>query len=231
MHNAKLNRPQLTRNEEVRGWCLLVLYLVVFPMVMGFVQQLLPAEAPVAELNVAYYAVITAVVFLVFWSFLRHGFDMLLDALPQNCFAMGTGLLVWLLLYFPIHFLPLPVEDPNLYNYREQFAMAPAATVLIVVVFLPLVEEILFRGLIFSSLRRYSRLLAYLVSVLGFAVYCVWQFVFAYDHIEPVYLILMVRYLPTALACTWCYDNGGSVWSPVILHMLTALGRFYLAVA
>jgi len=231
MPNSKMNRPQLTRDEEIRGWCLLVLYLVVFPTVMGLIQRLFPAEGIEAELNVIYYAVITAVIFVVFWSFLRHGFDLFLDDLPQNCFAMGTGLLAWLILFFPARFLPLPVEDPNVLNYQEQFLLSPVATVLIVVGFLPVVEEILFRGLIFSSLRRHSKALAWLVSVFGFAVYCVWQFVFAYDRLDLRYLVLLVRYLPTALACTWCYDNSGSVWSPVILHMLTALARLYLAVA
>lgn len=227
--STRESRPQMTRKEEVRGWCLLVLYLVVFPTVMGLLQRLFPAEGMAAERNVIYYAVISAVIFAVFWSFLRHALDLFLDDLPRSCLAMGTGLLAWLLLFFPARMLPLPIEDPNVLNYQEQFALSPAATVLIVVVFLPVVEEILFRGLIFSSLRRHSRVLAWLVSVFGFALYCVWQFIFAYDRLDLRYLILMVRYLPTAVACTWCYDNSGSVWSPVILHMLTAAGRLYLA--
>ena len=23
-----------------------------------------------------------------------------------------------------------------------------------------------------------------------------------------------------SLALTWCYDNGGSIWSPIALHMV-----------
>ncbi|MEG1747449.1 MAG: CPBP family glutamic-type intramembrane protease [Oscillospiraceae bacterium] len=28
-----------------------------------------------------------------------------------------------------------------------------------------------------------------------------------------------VFYIPLGLAFTWSYDNGGSVWSPILLHM------------
>ncbi|MFQ9916855.1 MAG: hypothetical protein ACLRWQ_11170 [Flavonifractor plautii] len=51
-----------------------------------------PRELPVAEANVVYYLLAATLVFLVFWTFLRHGFDLLLDWLPENLFAFGTGL-------------------------------------------------------------------------------------------------------------------------------------------
>ena len=33
------------------------------------------------------------------------------------------------------------------------------------------------------------------------------------------YLLLAGRYLPMALALSWCYDAGSSVWTAVLLHM------------
>ena len=33
-------------------------------------------------------------------------------------------------------------------------------------------------------------------------------------------LLLAVEYLPMSLALCWCYDNGGSIWSAVGLHMV-----------
>ena len=116
--------------------------------------------------------------------------------------------------------LPYPVENPNVYNYLEQYAMSPAATVVIVVVLMPIVEEALFRGLLFGAVRRYSRALAYGLSTLLFAVYCVWQFVFTYNGMDLRYLLLFAQYVPMSLALCWSYDNGGSVWTPVALHMV-----------
>ena len=121
------------------------------------------------------------------------------------------------------------MENPNTYNYAEEYLLSPAATVAIVVVLMPIVEEVLFRGLLFGALRGYSRPLAWAASVLAYCLYCVWQFVFSSVGIDPRYLLLALQYVPMAAALTWCYDRGGSVWSAVLLHM--AVNGFTLAAA
>ena len=213
-------RPQLTRAEMGRGWVFFALYVLVFPWVMGWIQRSFHGELPVAESNVVYYLLAATLVFLVFWSFLRHGIDLLLDWLPENLFAFLTGLVGAGVLSLLVSLIPLPVENPNQLSYPEQFALAPVATVVILVLFMPLVEETLFRGLLFGTARRYSRLLGYVLSVLVYAVYCVWQFVYAYGTVDLRYLLLFVEYVPMSLALTWCYDNGGSIWSAIALHMV-----------
>ena len=213
-------RPQLTQAEMGRGWVFFALYVLLFPWVMGWVQRSFHGELPVAEANVVYYLLSATLVFLVFWTFLKHGFHLLLDWLPENLFAFGTGLAGWAVLSFLAWLIPLPVENPNLLSYPEQYALAPLATVVILVVLMPVVEEPLFRGLLFGTSRRYSRILGYLLSTLVYALSCVWQFVYAYGTVDFRYLLLMVEYLPMSLALTWCYDNGGSIWSPIALHMV-----------
>lgn len=149
-------RSQLTRAEEGRGWVFFALYVLAFPFLMGLVQRSFGGELPVAEASVIYYLLSVTLVFLVFWSFLKNGFYLLLDWLPENLFAFGTGLVGAGALHFLVMRLPYPVENPNAYNYLEQYAMSPAATVVIVVVLMPIVEEALFRGLLFGAVRRYS---------------------------------------------------------------------------
>ena len=224
-------RPQLTRTETARGWVFFALYLLVFPWAMGLVQRAFQGLLPVAQSSVAYYLLSAALVFLVFWSFLRHGFSLLLDWLPENLFAFATGLAAAGVLHLLAARIPLPVENPNSLSYPEQFALAPFSTVVILVVLMPVVEETLFRGLLFGATRRYSRALAYALSTLGFAVYCVWQFVFAYGQVDVRYLLLAVRYLPMSLALTWCYDNGGSIWTPIALHaVINAFALFFAVI-
>lgn len=213
-------RPQLTRAEMGRGWVFFALYVLLFPWVMGWVQRAFHGELPIAEANVIYYLLSATLVMLVFWSFLHHGFHMLLDWLPENLFALCTGLVGAGVLHLLVMWIPLPVENPNKINYLEQFTLAPGATLLILLVFMPLVEETLFRGLLFGSLRRYSRPLGYAVSILAYALYCVWQFIYAYGQVDLRYLLLLVEYLPMAAGLTWCYDNGGSIWSPILLHSI-----------
>ena len=122
-------RPQLTRAEMGRGWVFFALYLTVFPLSMGWVQRAFHGELPVAEANVVYYLLAATLVFLVFWTFLRHGFDLLLDWLPENLFAFGTGLVGAGVLHLLVMLIPLPVQNPNPESYAQQFALSPAATV------------------------------------------------------------------------------------------------------
>ncbi len=212
-------RPQMTDSERKRGWVFFALYLLVFPYLNGWAQKLFAgdAEAPVAEANVVYYTLLFVLALLVFWTFLRHGFSLLLDWLPENAFAFGTGLLGGLLLRFLVGLIPLPVEDPTQLQYLQEYIISPTATTVLLVVLIPLIEEVLFRGLVFGSLRQYSRPLAYGVTVVLYAVACVWRY--ALEAGNPAYLLLVIRYLPMSLALTWCYDNGGSVWAAVALHM------------
>lgn len=224
-------RPQLTRAEMGRGWVFFALYVLLFPWVMGWVQRSFDGALPVAEANVVYYLLSATLVFLVFWTFLRHGFHLLLDWLPENLFAFVTGLLGAGVLRFLVSLIPLPVENPNALSYPEQFALSPLATAVILVVLMPIVEEPLFRGLLFGTARRYSRALGYVLSVLVYAVYCVWQFAYAYGQVDLRYLLLAVEYLPMGLALTWCYDNGGSIWSPIALHAVINAFTLYTAVA
>ena len=220
-------RPQMTRAEMGRGWVFFALYVLLFPWIMGWVQRSFDGELLVAEANVVYYLLSATLVFLVFWSFLKHGFHLLLDWLPENLFAFATGLVGAGALHLLVSLILLPVENPNAVSYPEQFALAPFATTVILVVLMPVVEEPLFRGLLFGTARRYSRALGYALSIFVYAFYCVWQFVYAYGQVDLRYLLLFVEYLPMSLALTWCYDNGGSIWTPVALH--AAVNAFTLA--
>lgn len=135
-------RPQLTRAELGRGWVFFALYVFLFPWLMGWVQRSYQGEFPVAQANVVYYLIIAALTFLVLWSYLKLSFRLLLDWLPENLFAFVTGLAGGEVLTFLANLIPLPVQNPNLMSYPEQYYFAPAATVLILVVLMPLVEEV-----------------------------------------------------------------------------------------
>ena len=213
-------RPQLTRAELGRGWVFFALYVFLFPWLMGWVQRSYQGEFPVAEANVVYYLIIVALTFVVLWSYLKLSFRLLLDWLPENLFAFVTGLVGGEILTFLANLIPLPVQNPNLISYPEQYYFAPAATILILVVLMPLVEEVFFRGLLFTTVRSYSRALGYVLSVAVYAFYCAAQFVYAYGMLDLRYLLLMIQYVPMALALTWCYDRGGSIWSAIALHMV-----------
>lgn len=215
-------RPQMTHDEFVRGWVFFALYFLVFPFVMAGLQWVFDHTWSLylsdAAANVLYYLFSDVLVFLVFWTFLQNALDILMDYLPENLFAFGTGLLGAGALHLLVMRLPYPVDNPVFEDWPAQFAYSPWATIAIVVILMPIVEEVLFRGLLFGGLRRYSRSLAWMVTVVVFMLYCVWTFAFSFGDMR--YLLLGLQYLPMSLALTWCYDRGGSIWSPIFLHMV-----------
>lgn len=232
MRGKRYWRPQLTQQEQTRGWIFLCLYFLVFPFLMAGFQWVMDNQLEFylseADSNVAYYLFSNALVLLVFWSYLRNGLDILLDNLSDNLISVAAGLAVGLLLGQLSLLIPLPVEDPNTAIYAQQFAHSPYATVAILVFLMPLVEEVLFRGLVFGSLRRKNRLWGYAISITFYLLYSVWTFAFSFG--DPRYLLLAVRTLPAALALTWCYDHGGSIWASIVLHALLNAARLYFTV-
>jgi membrane protease YdiL (CAAX protease family) len=99
-----------------------------------------------------------------------------------------------------------------------QLESAPWTMVLIVIFLAPLVEEVLFRGLVFGGLRTRSRVLAYGVSCILFALVHVWQFVLV--NCDLTYFLLMVQYLAPGVVLAWAYDHSGSLWTSIGLHAL-----------
>lgn len=217
-------RPQLTQGEFYRGWAFFGLYFLIFPFLIFMVRTILDEQwgfyLSDAVANAFYYYFCTGMIFLLFWSFLKNSFFILLDHVPENIFAIGSGLAGAVILVLFVNVIPLPVENPVIYTYPEQFAMAPGATVAILVILWPIIEEMLFRGLLFGGVRKHSHALAWVLSVVLFILFKVWQFAIMPGQVDLRYLLVGVQYLPMAIAFTWCYDIGGSVWSSILLHMI-----------
>ena len=213
-------KTEMTVSEQRRGMVFFLLYLLVFPRMNAFLQRLWmgDGEVLVAEANVIYYAFLFALALFVFWSFLKKDFLGLMDWLPENLAAVGVAVLLAGGLQAVLSLLPFPVADPISLQYAQEYRLAPAPTLVLILLLIPVVEETLFRGLIYGSLRGYSRPLGAVVGVVFYALAVVWRY--ALEWKDPRYLLLTILYLPMSAALTWCYDRGGSVWSCVVLHAL-----------
>lgn len=215
-------RPQLTREEQRVGWAFFALYLFVLPFLVGGATKLLDERFALgltaAQSSAIYYAAVLLLLTAVFWEFLKHAFRILQDNMRQNLFALVVGFAAGLVFTVLLSLIPLPVENPVLGDYKEQFFLAPAFTTAVVMFLRPMVEEILFRGLLFGSLRKKNRAVAYAVSIGLSALIAVWQFMLPDGG--PAYLLLAIRYVPLAAAAAWAYDVGGSVWTPMALRVI-----------
>lgn len=223
----------MTGQERRVGWAFFALYLFAFPFLVGGVVRILDEEWQLlltpAQSNAVYYTVILLLLVAVFWDFLRHAVDILRENLRPSCFALVAGLAAGLVLTVLAGLIPLGIENPVRVDYPEQHLLAPGSTLAVVVFLRPAVEEILYRGLFFGSLRKRSRVLAYALSAGVFALACVWQY--AFPSLQPRYLLLALQYLPLGLVQCWSYDVSGSVFTPMVLRMMLNGSFFALALA
>lgn len=215
-------RPQLTVEEQRVGWVFFALYLFVFPFLVGlvtrFLEEHLELGVPAAQSSAIYYAAVLLLLVAVFWDFLKNAFRILSDNTRRNLFALVGGFIGGMLFTVLLSLIPLPVENPVIGDYRGQFLLAPGFTTAVVMFLRPMTEEILYRGLLFGSLRKKNRPLAYVISIGLSALAAVWQF--AVPDGGALYLLLALRYIPLAAAATWAYDIGGSVLTPMALRVI-----------
>lgn len=216
-------RPQLTRDEQRVGWVFFALYLFVLPFLVGAVTRFLDEHLELgftaAQSSAVYYAAVLLLLAAVFWGFLKNAFRILADNTRQNIFALAVGFGGGLLFTVLLSLIPLPVENPVIGDYKAQFLLSPGYTTAVVMFLRPMAEEILYRGLLFGSLRKRNRILAYGVSIGLSALSAVWQYVVLPDG-GALSLLLALRYIPLAAATTWAYDVGGSVLTPMALRVI-----------
>lgn len=219
-------RPQFKLNmskaARILGWCYLPLHLFVLPLLLNIFSFVSGTGLSDRTINVIYYGVGTAYILLFLRSYLRADFDTLLDHKIGNFLCLLSGYFFDILLsYAAIIALELivgSVVNPN-EEAIDTMAQSDYSAVFGLTVFLaPVVEETLFRGVVFGTLREKSRVLAYAVSVLLFSFYHIWQYAIAYS--DASLFIYMIQYIPVSFVLAWLYDRSRTIWVPIIFHML-----------
>lgn len=221
---AKKAASHMTHTERVAGTVFFVIYLFVLPLLanklFALAEVLLDTTIGESLRNVLFYYTLFAVTVLLFHNFIARTSSRFLDNLNRSLTTLFLGLLVFYganeLLYRVFNVLFDSHTNLNDMTIAAQINSAPRMTALIVIFLAPFVEEILFRGLVFGCLRERSRLVAYFVSCLLFALLHVWTF--ALSSFDFSYLILMIQYLVPGLIFAWAFDHSGTLWTSILLH-------------
>ena len=223
---AKRASAHLTAGEQAAGTALFVIYLLVLPFAAGpmfrILERLLGIPLSQALENVLYYYILFAVTVVIFHGFLARTTRRLAEEAGLALQTLAAGLVALYGLNELVYRLTNLLVDnrTNLNNMAisAQIDDAPHMTLLIVVFLAPFVEEVLFRGYVFGSLRDHSRAVAYVVSCVLFAFLHVWQFA-AGDLLNFSRILLLVQYLVPGLVLCWSYDRCGNLWAPILIHM------------
>ena len=220
----KKSAPYMTSGEKIAGTILFAVYLVVLPFVTDplfrLIGKLLDTTVSATVQSIIYYYVLFAVTLIVFHKFIGRTSRNFADNLGVACRNMLLGLIALYGLNELVYRLSAVVisnrTNLNDTTISAQIQDAPRVTLLIIIFLAPFIEEVLFRGLVFGNLKSKSRVVAYLVSCLLFALMHVWQF--AVVQQDMTYFLLMVQYLVPGAVLAWAYESSGTLWASVGLH-------------
>ncbi len=214
---AKLSKPQL-----ILGWCYLPMYLFLTAWIIQFVFGLLGLKQSIMALNIAYFTINFAVVVLGFSPWLRRSFR----GFTERFWLFVQTLILGLALYY---FSQLVLSTVLVLLLGEQTAVnndaigglvqhSAGIMALFLMIAAPITEEVLVRGVVFGSLHKTNRYLAYTVSIVLFSSMHVWQHLAALDFVAAVFNLLL--YVPAGVALGWTYEKSGTIWCPIALHAI-----------
>ena len=219
----------LERGEKLAGWIYFPFYLVLISLGLSFLFMALGRDVTAPRnllyMNIIYGVINFCVLTLCFRRYLGKSLRQA-RRFPGRFFAaVGIGFAIY---YFGTVLATILIQsiEPGLENINDSALEQIAGhgmilMVLYTVLLVPTVEELMFRGLIFSSLRPRSRALAYLVSMLAFSVMHVLGYVGSY----PVRTLALccLQYLPASFGLAFALEFSGSIWASIGVHTVANL--------
>lgn len=209
------------RNETLSGGIYLAFMLIFLPMLLRLLNSLTGNTLSAGKVNFLYYFINFAAILPIFRRFLiqsvkdamRIPFPTIWLALLGYMGNMALSELLTILLVLLPNFAN--INDLNVtLMLQEEFSLVAFG----IVVLVPVVEETLFRGMIFRNLYDRSPAGAYLISMFAFAAIHVTGYI---GSVEPVYILLsFLQYLPAGYCLCFAYRRSGTIISPILMHMI-----------
>lgn len=223
MHKKQLS-VTMNRRETVLGLCFLPFYLILLSIGLELLfLKVFHRAAEQVELNACYYAINILTILLVFRRFLKE--NLKLVRWKKTVAAAGIALAAYFAVSMQVNgiILALYPEFANQNNntIMGMLDMSPVFVLIMSVILAPIVEETLFRGLIFGNLLRVNDILAYLITILGFAAIHVVGYIGVLTPLEI--LLSILQYVPASLVLCACYQITDSIITPILLHSVINL--------
>lgn len=218
---------ELRKYEKIGGLCLLAILLLGWlPWHSGYLTNLLFGTDHQVRAELIVNLMIDALCLLTLLPLLRRylleqvqllvesGWDTLKQLL------LGLLLAVFIILFMrPILYLVIIGSDYSNQNQNDLellFSGYPVWTWVIICIAGPLINELLFRGVIFCGLYLHSRRLAYLLSSLAYAFpYVSRNLLQAPADVTAAYFLL---YFLLGLNLARTYERSGNLFSAILLN-------------
>lgn len=209
---------QISQQTAIAGWAYYAFELLFLPgLLLGVAERLGIGPAGV---NFAYYFLNFIFCVWIFKGYLSGSVAYASKHIGAFLWAVLLGCGACWATEYALGFA-LSFAAPEFYNINDQAVAAmlrqhPVLMAVGTVALVPVAEECLFRGLIFSQLKPGNRAMAYAVSALLFCAVHVMGYVGSYP--AAVLGLCFLQYLPAGLILAWSYERCGSVLAPILIH-------------
>ena len=216
---------KMHRFQTVTGLIYIFLQIFILPVILVVVNSFLPNPLSDAALNFSLFAINFICVTVIFHSFLIDSFRVFLKHPKQILRTCLTGFGLYWLGSILVNTLIICL-DPNFSNVNdENIAVLSDQNIYLMaigtVVLVPVVEETLYRGVIFGQLYRKNHVLGYVVSVAVFSLLHILGYI---GYFSPFRLFLcFLQYIPAGFFLAWSYVKADTIWAPVLIHMIVNL--------
>lgn len=218
-----------TRRQTLLGWTYWLISLFVLPSAFETINNQLATPLSESVLNLIFFSVNFLAVVCIFHGFLWESLKAAAEKMWKCLGIAALGIAVhyaalWLITQCNMAIKPgfSNVNDNSILNMLdERTPLLAFATVF----FVPVAEETLYRGLLFQTMQRQNRLMAYIMSVALFSSIHVMGYVGVYD---PLTLTLcFVQYLPVGVILALAYEQTDTVITPILIHtFINLIGLF-----
>lgn len=217
----------MTKKERIWGFLLLPCYLVLFAALIGWIDQLLGLKLNDFYVNLIWFGLNFLCVLIIFRRYLgdqlrQIGIWTLLEQLVCSMVVYFGCLYILAMLR---QFFPSSVANLNNDAVDQLAAQSLPVTCVLCLVAAPVIEEVLFRGLLFDTFRKAGLVPAYAVSILCFGAAHIWQYLPQYGWKAG---IVLLDYIPAGIALCRIREKTQTIWGSILLHavinLLTILG-------
>lgn len=227
MNNSKRLAVRMSHAEVMAGWIYLPFYLFILAIILetafSFIDIDFSSIAGKTQINAVFFIANFLICLLIFHKFLLDNLSQLFKHFWGFVQAAILGLVMY---YVGLGLVNLATEYimPELVNLNDEqiFSMARENEVIMLVgvIFLvPLAEECIFRGFIFSNLYHRSRILAYVLTIVIFALIHVVEYIGQGTSWQTLALS-SIQYLPAGISLAWAYERADSIFAPMVMHCL-----------
>ncbi len=217
-----------TRSENMLGYSYLVFYQLFLPSLISAGAFLLGGNISPSLLNIIFFVTNFVAVVAIFHCFLWQS----VLALRENWRKCLTSAAMGLGIYFAAMFLVgliIPWIDPNFSNVNDDAILGLTQEYggllgVCIVLLVPVVEETMFRGLIFRHLFEKDSRLGYCVSIAVFCLIHVVDYIGTTDFRTLV--LCFIQYIPAGFALAGVYQRADNICAPIATHMTINLIGF-----